>query len=233
MGIKKENAIHDIFTRYEDMANLILRQLDLIEGVMSQGETEVPSEIAKEIESNEKKINKLDVKIGEKIVNTIVLQKPVASDLRQMMAIYQMVGDLERIGDLVTNIAGSIPRIKDEAVFERLSDVISSMLISSVNMVRKSILSFINNDKEYAIWTIKNDSVIDELNHKLIKKTVKKSKLPKETQDMLLSFINISSIISNIERIADHATNVAEASIYSLEGTDIRHKQIDLDGDEL
>jgi len=233
MSINKENAIQDILSRFEDMANYILRQLDLIEEVMSQGETEVPADIAKEIASNEKKIDKLDVKIGEKIVNTIVLQKPVASDLRQMMAIYQMVGDLERIGDLVTNIAGSIPKIKDEAVFERLSDVISNMLISSVNMVRKSILSFINNDKEYAIWTIKNDAVIDELNHKLIKKTVKKSKLPKETQDMLLSFININSIISNIERIADHATNVAEASIYSLEGTDIRHKQIDLDGDDL
>lgn len=232
MNVKKENAILDILSRFEDMANLILHQLDLIEGIMSQGETEVPEDVAKEISSNEKKINKLDVKIGEKIINTIVLQKPVASDLRQMMAIYQMVSDLERIGDLVTNIAGSIPRIKDEAVFERLSDVISNMLISSVNMVRKSILSFINNDKEYAIWTIKNDSVIDELNHKLIKKTVKKSSLPKETQDMLLSFININSIISNIERIADHATNVAEASIYSLEGTDIRHKQIDLDGDD-
>jgi phosphate transport system protein len=214
------------------MANLILLQLDLIEGVMSLGETEVPDKIAKQIAENEKKINKLDVKIGEKIINTIVLQKPVASDLRQMMAIYQMIGDLERIGDLVTNIAGALPKIKDEAVFERLSDVISNMLISSVNMVRKSILSFINSDKEYAIWTIKNDSVIDELNHKLIKKTVKKSKLPKETQDMLLSFININSIISNIERIADHATNVAEASIYSLEGTDIRHKQIDLGGDD-
>ncbi|GET31854.1 phosphate transport system regulatory protein PhoU [Prolixibacter bellariivorans] len=232
MNVKKENAILDILSRFEDMANLILHQLDLIEGIMSQGETEVPDEVSKEIKSNEKKINKLDVKIGEKIINTIVLQKPVASDLRQMMAIYQMVSDLERIGDLVTNIAGSIPRIKDEAVFERLSDVISNMLISSVNMVRKSILSFINNDKEYAIWTIKNDSVIDELNHKLIKKTVKKSSLPKETQDMLLSFININSIISNIERIADHATNVAEASIYSLEGTDIRHQHIDLDGDD-
>jgi len=232
MNITKENAIHDIFSHFEEMANLILHQLDLIEGVMSLGETEVPDKIAKQIAENEKKINKLDVKIGEKIINTIVLQKPVASDLRQMMAIYQMIGDLERIGDLVTNIAGALPKIKDEAVFERLSDVISNMLISSVNMVRKSILSFINSDKEYAIWTIKNDSVIDELNHKLIKKTVKKSKLPKETQDMLLSFININSIISNIERIADHATNVAEASIYSLEGTDIRHKQIDLGGDD-
>ncbi|GET29678.1 phosphate signaling complex protein PhoU [Prolixibacter sp. SD074] len=232
MNVKKENAILDILSRFEDMANLILHQLDLVEGVMSQGEAEVPDEVSKEIKSNEKKINKLDVKIGEKIINTIVLQKPVASDLRQMMAIYQMVSDLERIGDLVTNIAGSIPRIKDEAVFERLSDVISNMLISSVNMVRKSILSFINNDREYAIWTIKNDSVIDELNHKLIKKTVKKSKLPKETQDMLLSFININSIISNIERIADHATNVAEASIYSLDGTDIRHQHIDLDDDD-
>jgi phosphate transport system protein len=98
------------------------------------------------------------------------------------------------------------------------------MLLVSINMVQKSILSFTNNDKEYAIWTIKNDDIVDEMNNKLIKKAITKSKLPEETQQLLFSFININSIISNIERIADHATNVAEASIYALEGRDIRHK---------
>ena len=65
------------------------------------------------------------------------------------------------------------------------------------------------------------------MNHKLVKKAVAKSKLPEETQQLLLSYININSIISNIERIADHATNVAEASIYAMEGTDIRHQHIE------
>ena len=93
-------------------------------------------------------------------------------------------------------------------------------------MVAKSLLSFTNNDKEYAIWTIKNDSVIDELNYKLIKKSILKDQ-DEAGKKMMQSFLNIKGIITDIERIADHATNIAEASIYASEGTDIRHTDIE------
>ena len=65
------------------------------------------------------------------------------------------------------------------------------------------------------------------MNHKLIRKAIAKSKMPDETQQLMFSFIHINSIISSIERIADHATNVAEASIYAMEGTDIRHHNLE------
>jgi phosphate transport system protein len=68
---------------------------------------------------------------------------------------------------------------------------------------------------------------VDEMNHKLIKKAITKSKISEETQQLLFTFINLNSIISNIERIADHATNIAESSIYALEGTDVRHVKLD------
>ena len=96
----------------------------------------------------------------------------------------------------------------------------------------KAILSFVNSDKEFAIWAIQNDEVVDDMNHKLIRKAIAKSKLPDETQQLLFSFIHINSIISSIERIADHATNVAEASIYAMEGTDIRHHNMDFETKE-
>jgi len=227
MNIKKENAIHNIIDHFEDYANLILSQLSILEKVISSGSLIIPEDILKELNINEDKSDKFEVKLSEKIVDTIVLQKPVASDLRKLMACYQIVINLERIGDLVIDIVKFIPRIKEPETYNRMSEVIYNMLLVSVNMVQKSLLSFINSDKEFAIWTIRNDEVVDDMNHKLIRKAIAKSKMPDETQQLMFSFIHINSIISSIERIADHATNVAEASIYAMEGTDIRHHNLE------
>ena len=216
MNIKKENAIQNILGHFEDYANLILSQLSTLEKVISTGSLVIPEELLKELNSNEDKSDKFEVKLSEKIIDTIVLQKPVASDLRKLMACYQIIINLERIGDLVVDIVKFIPRIKDPETYNRMSEVIYNMLLVSVNMVQKSLLSFINEDKEFAIWTIRNDEVVDEMNHKLIRKAIAKSKLPEETQQLMFSFIHINSIISSIERIADYATNVAEALIYQM-----------------
>ena len=101
------------------------------------------------------------------------------------------------------------------------------MLLSGISMVEKSLLSFINNDNEYAIWTIKNDEVVDDMNSKLLINSISKAKVSDKTKEMLLSYIDLKNIITNLERIADHATNIAEASIYSIQGTDIRHSGLD------
>ena len=90
-------------------------------------------------------------------------------------------------------------------------------------MVNKALLSFTNDDKEYAIWTIKNDAIVDEINKKMLKKAIKKSSGSDENKQLLMSFINLNGVVANIERIADHATNIAEAAIYSIDGKDIRH----------
>ena len=100
------------------------------------------------------------------------------------------------------------------------------MLTSGTIMVEKSLLSFSNSDPDYAIWTIKNDAVVDEMNHKLLLGHLRKENIDERTMSMVQSYIELKEIISNIERIADHATNIAEASIYSLQGTDIRHTGI-------
>ena len=226
MSLKKENAIKDILVDFEKFANLILQQLDILENIVNSGEIKIPDNIYQQIMKNEKKFDKFEVDISEKIINTIVLYNPMATDLRKIMACFRMSINLERIGDIILNIINFIIKIKDPELFANLQDVISNMLIFSTNMVKKSLISFINSDKEYAIWTIKNDEVVDELNRKLLKKAIKKSDINKEIQQMLFSYINIKEIISNIERMADHATNIAEASIYSLEGTDMRHKNI-------
>ena len=170
----------------------------------------------------------MEVKNSDKIVNNIVLYQPVASDIRKVFACYRIVNSLERIGDLVFTIVNSIPNIKTLKIYNELNDVITNMLINSTNMVNKSLLAFTNDDKEYAIWTIKNDTVVDEINKKMLKKAIKKSSdNNNENKELFMSFINMTSVVTNIERIAGHATNIAEAAIYSIEGKDIRHKPID------
>lgn len=228
MTTKKDDAINSIMRDFEEFANLVLHQLDLLEKLISSGETKVSEDLDKDLQSNEKKLDKMEVKISDKIVNTIVLYQPVASDIRRIFACYRIVNSLERIGDMVITIVDAIQKIKTLKIYNELNDVITNMLINSSNMVNKALLAFTNDDKEYAIWTIKNDTVVDEINKKMLKKAIKKSSdNNEENKQLFMSFISMNSIVTNIERIAGHATNIAEAAIYSIEGKDIRHKPID------
>jgi phosphate transport system protein len=225
MTLKKDDAINSIMSEFEEFANLVLSQLDSLEKVISSGETKIPAEISQEILDNEKKLDKMEVKISDKIMNTIVLYQPVASDIRKIFACYRIVISLERIGDMVVNILNFIQNIKTIKIYTDLNDVVSNMIISSSNMVNKALLAFTMDDKEFAIWTIKNDAVVDEINHKMMKKAIKKSSGSDDEKKLLTSFISMNSIVTNIERIADHATNIAEAAIYSIEGKDVRHNK--------
>ena len=228
MTTKKDDAINSIMSEFEEFANLVLHQLDLLEKLISSGETKLSDELSKELISNEKKLDKMEVKISDKIVNTIVLYQPVASDIRRIFACFRIVNSLERIGDMVITIVDAVQNIKTLKIYAELNDVITNMLINSSNMVNKALLAYINDDKEYAIWTIKNDTVVDEINKKMLKKAIKKSSdSNEENKQLFISFISMNSVVTNIERIAGHATNIAEAAIYSIEGKDIRHKPID------
>ncbi len=224
MKTRREEAISDILKSFEEMADLVLNQLSLLEKYMSLNEISEGKNIIASIDANEKKIDEYEVVISDKFINSIVLFQPVASDIRKIVSVYRMTINLERIGDRVINIIASIGSIGETAEYKAMTDIILNMLISGTSMVEKSLLSFTNNDDSYAVWTIKNDEVIDEMNRRLLINSISKAKVSEKTREMLLSYADLKNIITNIERIADHATNIAEASIYSLQGTDIRHK---------
>jgi phosphate transport system protein len=223
MKTKREESIEDIIATFQEMADIILGQLKLLEKIMAVSDEGERDKIKARIDENEIRIDKFEVIISEKFINSLVLYQPVASDIRKIIAIYRMTINLERIGDRVINILNSIENIKDSVEYSAMNDVLNLMLLSGITMVEKSLLSFINNDNEYAIWTIKNDEIVDEMNRKLLLNSISKSKISGKTKEMLLSYMDLKNIITNLERIADHATNIAEASIYSIQGTDIRH----------
>lgn len=223
MKTKREESVQDIIQTFEEMADIILSQLKLLERFMAGKDEDELSSISTEIRENENKIDKFEILISEKFINTVVLYQPVASDIRKIIAVYRMMINLERIGDRVMNILYSIENIKKSEEYKAMMEVLNVMLLSGISMVEKSLLSFINNDNEYAIWTIKNDEIVDEMNNKLLINSISKAKVSDKTKEMLLSYVDLKNIITNLERIADHATNIAEASIYSIQGTDIRH----------
>jgi phosphate transport system protein len=229
MKTRREESIQDILTSFEDMADKILGQLKLLEKFMKGGNEQEQDTVKTEIREKENEIDRYEVLISEKFINSIVLYQPVASDIRKIIAVYRMTINLERIGDLVINIIDSIENIKCSTEYLAMAEVLNVMLLSGISMVEKSLLSFINNDNEYAVWTIKNDEIVDDMNRKLLKNSISKSKVSDKTKEMLLSYIDLKNIITNLERIADHATNIAEASIYSIQGTDIRHSGLNPD----
>jgi len=227
MKTKREESVIEIINTFEEMADTVLAQLTLLEKYMAKPDEAESKQIISEIRENENKIDRYEVLVSEKFINLIILYQPVASDIRKIIAIDRMTINLERIGDRVMNILHAITNIKDSQEYKAMIDVLTVMLLSGISMVEKALLSFINNDNEYAVWTIKNDEVVDEMNNKLLINSISKAKVNVKTKEMLLSYIDLKDIITNLERIADHATNIAEASIYSIQGTDIRHSGLD------
>jgi phosphate transport system protein len=227
MKTKREESVIEIIDTFKEMADTVLAQLTLLEKYMAKPEETENNQIILELKENENKIDRFEVLVSEKFINLIILYQPVASDIRKIIAIDRMTINLERIGDRVINILHAITNIKDSQEYKAMIDVLTVMLLSGISMVEKALLSFINNDNEYAVWTIKNDEVVDDMNNKLLKNSISKAKVNDKTKEMLLSYIDLKDIITNLERIADHATNIAEASIYSIQGTDIRHSGLD------
>jgi phosphate transport system protein len=226
MSEKKEQALNEIMASFSEMARLVLSQLTLFERMMNTSDEKEFTELYTRMEADENLIDNLEVVIGEQFTNAIVLYQPVASDVRRLVACYRMTINLERIGDRIMNLRRIVKGIRNSDEYTSISSLIGNMLASGATMVEKALLSFINSDPDFAIWTIKNDSVVDEMNRKLLISHIRKADIDDHTRSMLLSYVELKEMISNIERIADHATNIAEASIYSMQGTDIRHTGI-------
>jgi phosphate transport system protein len=229
MKTKREQSIEDIEYNFEQMSDLVLAQLRILEKLMADPSIEEKEKLITELRQNEEGIDKFEVLMSDQIINTLVLYQPVASDIRKIIAIYRITINLERIGDLIMNILYSLESIKDSEEFREMNEVIINMLLTGTSMVEKSLLSFVNSDTEYAVWTIKNDEIVDDMNRKLLLNSIKNAKVSERTKEMLSSYVDLKNIIINLERVADHATNIAEASIYSVQGTDIRHTDINTD----
>ncbi|NJL24380.1 MAG: phosphate signaling complex protein PhoU [Calothrix sp. SM1_5_4] len=173
-----------------------------------------------EVNRQEARINDLQILIDESCVNVLAKQAPVARDLRLVIAITKINTDLERMGDQSVNIARSACEIFQEWPQVSLPAEIRQMIEEVRGMVRSVLDAFARRDVEMSQHVLERDDVVDDLKDKLIETMKETMKTNPGQVDVGLAFIMIAR---NLERMADHATNIAEEVIYLATGNDVRH----------
>jgi len=167
----------------------------------------------------ERAINMVEREIDELALDLLAMQQPLAVDLRFITAVMKINADLERVGDQAVNIVERImDTIKLPAV--ELPVDIPRMAATAAGMVRRALESFIEGKAELAEAILKMDDIVDTMNDEiyivLVQKMHENPAVVEQALDLLL-------IARNLERVADHATNIAEDVIFWVRGADVRH----------
>ena len=173
---------------------------------------------AKVIDSDDA-INMLEIEIDELSLRLLALHQPQAGDLRFITSTMKINNDLERIGDLAVNIAQLVKYLMRSPALKSISEV-TKMASGAQDMLRDSLNAFVNGDSKLAEDVCRRDDTIDNLNRKifmdLLDLMLKEKKAVEQALDLVL-------VARNLERIADHSTNICEDVIYIIEGKIIKH----------
>jgi phosphate transport system protein len=174
---------------------------------------------AQKIIDSDWEIDQMEVDVEEECLKILALHQPVAVDLRFIVTVIKINNDLERIGDQAVNIAERVLNVSKRPDFGFVFDY-STMAEQTETMLRMSLDALVNLDVDLALKVITLDDEVDAIKkdaYDRIKKTIK------ENPDRVGSLINLLLISRHLERLADHATNIAEEVIYLIEGEIVRH----------
>ncbi|MEH7379949.1 phosphate signaling complex protein PhoU [Bacillus sp. JJ1533] len=174
-------------------------------------------EMAEQIIGEDQKINELEEEINNLIIQLIAQQQPVASDLRTIIAGLKISNDVERIGDLAVNIAKSVIHIGNGPLIKPIVDI-PKMAEMALDMLNNVVKAYIEKDIELAISTAKADDEVDALYGKVIQELLQ---LVPSKPDSFNQISQLSFVSRNIERIADHTTNMSEHIIYMVKGKNV------------
>jgi len=206
----------------EQLKSMLLEMSSLVESAIYRSITAVVQKdesLAHEVLKNEGRINQIEIEIDEFAISLLALQQPMAQDLRFLVASLKINNDLERMGDLAVNIANRALSLLNEPIVKPMIDIphIAALVQS---MVRKSLDAFVSRDADLARSVLASDDGVDDLRnasfHELISFMEQDPRNIRQSVDLL-------SVVRNIERIADHATNIAEDVMFLAKGIDVRH----------
>jgi phosphate transport system protein len=168
----------------------------------------------------DQEVNDLQIEIDHRCLTLLALQQPAASDLRLITAALKINDDLERIGDQAVNIAQNVIKVLPQPPLKPLIDIPRMAEIAQA-MTRDSLDAFVKRDAELARGVLKRDDEVDQLKDQVFRELLTYMMADPGTIQRALALILISR---NIERIADHATNIAEDVVYLVEGEIVRHR---------
>ncbi len=164
-------------------------------------------------------INQMQMEIDDRVVQMLALQQLMATDLRFVLAVSRINADLERIGDQAVNIAQSALRVVQHPHVKPYIDL-PRMSRAAEEMVRDSLNALVNKDVELARTVMLRDDQVDHLRDQVFRELLT---YMMENSSVVFPAFELILVAKNLERIADHATNIAEDVIYIVAGRDVRH----------
>ncbi len=177
-------------------------------------------ELAVEVIQTDPQVNQSEVEIEEECLKILALHQPVAADLRRITTVLKINSDLERIADLACNIAERAQCMHQHPYFP-IPDKLPVMVRQATTMVRLALDSFVDSDLGLAKKVIQLDAMVDECNLAVIEEL---QSLMKQDSNLVEPALHCFSASRHVERIADHAENIAEDVIYLVDGDIIRHR---------
>lgn len=177
-------------------------------------------ELAREVIGTDKIVDETEVRIEEDCLKILALHQPVAADLRRISTVLKINSDLERIADLACNIAERAQCMHEHPYFP-IPDRLPEMVQQATRMVRMALDSFVEGDAELARQVIMCDQAVDDNNLEVIDEL---RELMKQDSGLVTPALHCFSASRHVERIADHAENIAEDVIYLVDGDIVRHR---------
>ncbi len=171
------------------------------------------------VSRSENAINRLERDIDQAALDLLAMEQPMAGDLRFILSVIKINADLERVGDAAKSISDRVRNMEQMAVAELPVDI-PRMALLAAEMVRKSLQSFIEGDAELARSVLLMDDAVDAMNRAAYKAL---TKVMEEQSHIAPQALNALMISRALERVADHATNIAEDVIFWVQGADVRH----------
>ncbi len=208
----------------DDLRELILRMGALAEAILAKAlrcVAERDRALGAAVQADDLEIDRLDVAIDDGILRALALQAPVAEDLRQVIAIKTMATDLERIGDIARNIAKSGMRLAERPQ-TALPARLEPLQVEATRQLRAALDSFQQLDAEAARAVIAGDDRVDELQDGLVRELIDGME---RDPARAAQAVDVIFIAESLERVGDHATNIAEDVILAVEARNVKHAE--------
>jgi phosphate transport system protein len=184
--------------------------------------TESDLKLADQVIAADDEIDRLEVQIDDEAIRYMTLRGPIASELRVVIVGMKASHDLERVGDEATNIARRARKLAIEPRIELYADI-PRMANIALEMLRDALDCFVHDDEQKALAVIRRDPEVDNINRLVYRRL---TSYMIEKPDTIARALELMFISKSVERIADHATNIAEEMIYLMKGMDVRHSEV-------
>lgn len=214
----RERFEHDIKSVQQDLLELCEKSIEALD-LSFQAFVQKDIELALEIIDKDAEINRLEEMINDQVILLIAKQQPVATDLRRLMVMIKASSDMERVGDYAVNIAKETIRIGQEPFITSI-ETLEDMCSQTTTMLRQIVEAFMNEDIAKAKEIAEFDDRVDELYGETVGNLLRLTSVKSES---ISQITYLSFIARNIERCADHATNIAEHLFYLVKG---RHYEL-------